>query len=1090
MRYALALAAFFFITTADASAQNAPQAVYLRCEYKVDPLGIDITAPRLSWEMQDERRGAKQTAYQILVADDPEKIAAGEGDLWDSGKVESSQTAQIVYVGRPLESQRQCYWKIRLWDHEGKPSAWSKPAFWTMGLLKPEDYRGKWIAFGPSEDNKPPAIALDDCHWVWYPDIKDPKANTLGRRFFRGKATVSPAKKIKSAFFVYAANGHAELIINGRYVSATDGAGAARCFDIADFLEPGENSIAVFVENGGSPNPPVGLSGKLAVEYDDGTSATFRIDGSWKASDRDFKGDDIREWLQTNTTWKEWLKPNYDDSSWASAVVGEPVVEKQQLVYHPPRGCPLLRKEFTVEKPIRRATLYIAGLGNARMRLNGQAVGKDYFCSGWTDFNKRVYYFTYDVTRHIEQGPNALGCILGPAWYAGPISTIPGGGIYGPYPRLYAQLEIESTDGTRTTIASDDSWKTIAGPFVQGENYAGEIYDSTREIPGWDRPGLDDSKWRAVLSGENNPNILHAFPGASIQEVGTIKPLRMTEPKPGRYVFDFGQNFGGVVRLKVKGPRGTNVEIRTAERLNPDGTVYTVNLRNARCIDKYTLRGEGEETYQPQFTFRSFQYAEWRFSGEAGSFSKPTLDDIEGVVLSAATPPAGKFECSSALLNRLFENILYTQRANYLSVPTDCPNREERLGWMGDAQVFTRTATYNADMAAFYTKWLVDIDDAQFPDGAFSNVTPTYCDRECGAAGWSDAGVICPCTVFWVYGDRRLLEEHYPAMTRWIEYCRARSDHLLRPNVGWGDWLGADTATALDVMGTAFFAESTKLTAQAAAVLGRDDDAKKYFELFEQIKTAFNKAYVAEDGRIKGDTQTGYLFALDFELLPPEKRPLAVNHLVEDIKKRGTLSCGIMGTNRLIPVLCRFGQTPLAYELLLSEKNPSWGYMIKNGATSIWERWDSWTPDKGFQNPVMNSFSHPALGAVGQALFQHVAGIDAAEPGFQKILIQPEPGEGVDWVKAGYHSMHGEILSAWKKENGKLTLDITIPANTTAVAKLPLKFDKTATAAETLVTESGKALKESPNVKILETEGSTLKIQLDAGRYRFEMPWK
>jgi alpha-L-rhamnosidase len=393
-------------------------------------------------------------------------------------------------------------------------------------------------------------------------------------------------------------------------------------------------------------------------------------------------------------------------------------------------------------------------------------------------------------------------------------------------------------------------------------------------------------------------------------------------------------------------------------------------------------------------------------------------------------------------------------------------------------------------MAAFYTKWLIDIDDAQFPDGAFSNVTPTYCDRECGAAGWSDAGVICPCTVFWVYGDRRLLEEHYPAMTRWIECCRARSDHLLRPNVGWGDWLGADTATALDVMGTAFFAESTKLTAQAAAVLGRNDDAKKYFELFEQIKTAFNKAYVAEDGRIKGDTQTGYLFALDFELLPLEKRPLAVNHLVEDIKKRGTLSCGIMGTNRLIPVLCRFGQTPLAYELLLSEKNPSWGGMIKNGATSIWERWDSWTPDKGFQNPVMNSFSHPALGAVGQALFQNVAGIDTAEPGFQKILIQPEPGEGVDWVKAGYRSLHGEILSAWKKENGKLTLDITIPANTMAVAKLPLKFDKAATTLDTIITESGNPLKNSPNVKILETEGSTVKIQLDAGRYRFEMPWK
>jgi alpha-L-rhamnosidase len=1087
MRSAILVGILILQASAAFCGESPAKADYLRCEYQIDPLGIGETQPRLFWEMNDGQRGAKQTAYRILAATTAEKLEKDEGDLWDSGKVESGETAQIPYAGRPLTSQMACYWKVRIWDREGNPSDWSKPALWTMGLLKPEDYRGKWIAYGPADDVATPKISLDDCRWVWYPEPNCREAAAPGRRYFRGKAELSPNEKIESAYFVFSADDRAELIVNGRYVAATVGAGSALCFDIADFLEPGEISLAIFAENAGASPNPAGIAGKLVVNYEKGATATYRIDGSWKATDEDFKGADLREWLQTNTTWKQWLQPNYNDSAWAAAKVGPEVTETQSLVYHPPRGCPLFRKEFSLDRPIRRATLYMAGLGNLRMRLNGEPVGKDFFCSGWTDFNKRVYYFTYDVTGLVKQGPNALGGILGPGWYAGPISTIPQGGIYGPYPRLYAQLEIELADGSRETIASDETWKTAAGPFVQGENYAGEIYDATREIDDWDRPGLDDSKWRPVIAGENNPNILAAFPGASVREVGRVKPLKMTEPKPGRYVFDLGHNFGGVVRLKVKGPRGTQVEIRTAERLNPDGTLYTVNLRNARCIDKYTLRGEGEEIFQPQFTFRSFQYVELR-----GYPGKPSLDAIEGVELSAANPTAGSFECSNPMLNRLFDNIVRTQKANYLTIPTDCPNREERLGWMGDAQVFTRTATYNADMAAFFTKWLIDVEDAQFPNGAFSNVSPTYWDRECGIGGWGDAGVICPCTIFWVYNDRRLLERHYPAMTRWIEFCRANSEGLLRPNDGWGDWLGTDPTTPLDVIGTAYFGESAKLTAQAAAILGRADDAKKYFELFEQIKTAFNKAYVSDDGRIKGDTQTSYLLALQFELLPPEKRELAVKHLVENIKTHGgALSCGIIGTGYLIPVLNRFGQSTLACELLESEKFPSWGFCIKNGATSLWERWDGWTPEKDFANPTMNSFSHPAFGSVGQSLFQMLGGIDALEPGFAKIAIAPKPEGNIDWVRAGYRSLHGEILSAWKKENGRLTLEVTVPANTTAIIELPLRINKAAASAESFITESGKLLKDAPNVKILETKDFTsVKVQIDAGKYRFEMPWK
>jgi alpha-L-rhamnosidase len=1103
MRCILLFALVLLGTSSRVLAESPASPIYLRCEYKVDPLGIGVDKPRLFWEMQDSRRGAKQTGYHILVASSPEKLAAHQGDLWDTGRVASSQTAHIVYTGKPLASRMQCYWKVRLWDHAGKPSPWSKPALWSMGLLKKEDFQPqtKWIGYEPSSDVSAPTINLDGCQWVWFPEGDPRTAAPPGRRYFRGKVNVPKNKNIKEGQFVFLVDDNADVIFNGRYIATVHGVANARCIDVADFVEPGDNCIAICATNGGDAPNPAALAGKLVITFDDGQTMTARIDKTWKASDFDFKDNDVRAWLQFDTRgWRKWLQPSFDDSSWPVAKELAPVVEKPVVYTIPPRGCPLLRKEFQIDQPIRRATIYVSALGAYRMYVNGRAVGKDYLTPGWTDYHQRVYYNTYDVTDLVKQGPNAVGGILGPGWYAGPVSTIEGGAVYGPNPRLIAQLEIELADGSRKTIGTDASWKAAAGPYIQGENYAGEIYDATREIPGWDRPGLNTTKgdspifagqksgqspWRPVHTGENNPNILDAFPGAPVQETGNVKPVKMTEPQPGRFVFDLGQNFAGVARLKVKGPRGTRVEIRCAERLKPDGTIYTANLRQARCRDIYTLRGDGEEIYQPIFPFRSFQYVELRnFPG------KPDLETVTGVVLSAANPPVGEFECSNPMLNRLFSNIVWTQRANYLSIPTDCPNREERLGWMGDAQVFIRTATYNADVAAFFTKWLVDVNDAQFPDGAFSDVSPRYWDRECGHAGWGDAGVICPSTIYWAYNDRRLLEQHYPAMTRWIEYCRKNSDHLLRPNSGWGDWLCTGQETPLDVMATAYFAESTKLTAQAAKALGREEDAKKYFTLFEKIKAAFNKAYVSNDGRIKGNTQTAYALALDFEILPPEKRALAVKHLGEDIKKHdGTLTSGIVGTGRVISVLSRFGQTPLAYQLLQSEKYPSWGFSIKQGATSLWERWNGWTPDDGFANPMMNSFSHPALGSVGQSLFQMMAGIDAAEPGFQKIVIHPEPGEGVDWVKAGYRSMNGKVVSAWKKGRGTLTLDVTIPPNTTAIVQLPTNVDQ-ANAPIDAITESGKPLGKVPDIKILGQGDQGTIVEVDAGLYHFKMPWK
>ena len=531
-------------------------------------------------------------------------------------------------------------------------------------------------------------------------------------------------------------------------------------------------------------------------------------------------------------------------------------------------------------------------------------------------------------------------------------------------------------------------------------------------------------------------------------------PAKITEPRPGVFVFDLGQNFAGFARLSVRGPVGRKITLRFAEVLNPDGTISTKNLRGARATDTYITNGEGDEFWQPRFTYHGFRYVE--VTGHPG---KPHNDTITGVVIGSNTPPAGSFECSNPMVNRLYENIVWTQRANFMSVPTDCPQRDERLGWMGDAEAFCRAATYNADVAAFFTKWLVDVDDAQTPGGEFADVSPRIVDLGGGVAAWADAGVICPWTIYQVYGDRRLLERHYPAMARWIEYCRRNSKDLLRPAKGYGDWLSIEAETPKDVLATAYFAHSTELTAMAAKELGKTEDAKRYEGLFDEIKQAFNKAYVAPDGRIKGNTQTCYALALAFHLLPYEKRAAAAQYLGDDIKARGGhLSTGFVGTSQLMPVLSNNGYNATAYRLLLADTFPSWGYTIGSGATTIWERWDGWTAQKGFQDPGMNSFSHYAFGAVGQWMFQRAAGIDTAGPGFHDLLIDPQPDASLRWVKASYDSLEGRIGVKWQTAGKKLLVDVELPANTHARIRFPVS-------------------------------GSTT-VEKGAGHYHFSVAWK
>jgi len=1051
------------------SADSSVTVKNLRCEYRVNPLGLDVVKPRLCWILESNQRGQMQSAYQILVASSEKKLKRNKGDLWNSGKVKSDQSIHVAYKGKELKSRMRCYWKVRVWDKDGDVSAWSGPALWTMGLLQDKDRQAKWIGYDapapPSyrEKGEPDLLNLEGCRWVWFPEGKPQKSAAIGKRFFRRKFKINPDNKIKRARFRLVVDNEAVLYVNGQESGKFRSWKPAYTLDVTARLEAGVNTLAIAAANVGDAPNPAGLAGKLLVEFESGDAVAILIDHFWKVS---------------NSEQEDWQGPDFDDTAWADAeemveVGAQPwgKVEDGGLLLPPP---PYLRRGFSVDKSIKRAVLYASALGLYELHINGKRVGEDYFTPGWTDYTKRVYYQTYDVTNLLQAGDNAIGAILADGWYAGYLGFGKKREHYGSEPRLFVQLEIEHSNGRRQTIVTDKSWKTRYGPHLEADFLMGEIYDARREMPGWDRPGFDDSAWQPVTVGTKLKPQVQSYPGVTVRETQQIKPAKLTEPKKGAYVIDMGQNFAGWVRLKVKGRAGTKVVLRFAEVLNPDGTIYTKNLREARCTDTYILKGKGEEVWQPAFTFHGFRYVE-----VTGCPRIPTPDTITGIVVHSDMPAAGSFECSNPMVNQLQRNIVWSQRGNFIEVPTDCPQRDERLGWTGDAQIFIRTATYNMDVGAFFTKWLVDLEDAQTKEGAFPDVAPHKVAMGSGVAAWGDAGVICPWTIYKVYDDKRVVEKHYESMKKWIDYLQKNSKDLLRPAHGYGDWVAVGSKTPKDVIATAYFAYSTRLVSKTAAAIGKNEDAKKYEALFQRIKEAFNKAYVSDDGRIKGDTQTCYAMGLYFDLLPADKRELAANHLLEAVRKKSWhLSTGFVGLSYLLPALTQTGNLDVAYRLLNNDTFPSWGYSIKNGATTIWERWDGWTEDKGFQDPGMNSFNHYAFGSVGRWLFGIITGIDTEGPGYKRIIIRPQPGGGFSYAKASYESIHGEIVSDWKIEDRTFTLNVTIPPNTTATVYVPARDPES-------VTESGLPAPGSEGVRFLRMEAGKAVYEVGSGDYVF-----
>jgi len=921
--YSVAMWGALLMTNSDAKqnirSRDGLRPANLRCEYRVEPLGIDAHRPRLSWGVESAERCQMQTAYQIQVASDPRLLKKNSPDLWDSGKVDSAETIQAAYGGKPLEPRMRCYWRVRVWDKAGRVSAWSKPATWEMGLLEPGDWEAQWI-------------------------------------------------------------------------------------------------------NDGKPAPE---------------------------RDEDFYRDD---------------------------------------------PAPLFRKEFPVRKRVARARLYICGLGYYEAFLNGDRVGDHRLDPGWTTYGKRALYSTYDVTSRLRKGQNGLGVMLGNGWY-NPLPMRMWGWLnlrehlaVG-RPRLLAQLFIEYADGSSEIIVTDDSWKVADGPILRNSIYLGEVYDARKEQPGWDRAGFDDSLWRAAASAKEPVGALRSQSQPPIKITATLKPVAITEPSPGVFIFDMGRNFAGWARLRVKGPAGTKVQMRFGELLHPDGTL---NAMTSVCgqikaegrggpgapaladqKDIYILKGRGTEVYTPRFTFHGFRYVE--LTGYPG---RPTRGAIEGLRLNAAVEPAGAFECSNEILNRIQEMVQWTFLSNLFSVQSDCPHRE-KFGYGGDIVATGEAFIHNFDMATFYGKAVSDLADAARPGNRLTETAPYVGIADegfgegSGPIGWTLAYPYLQWMLYQYYGDRQIIADHYETTRRHVEFLRSQAeDHLI--DRGISDHESLDPKPVA-LTGTAFYYHHVELLAKFAEILGRTEDARHYSALAAQVKEAFINRFLEAGGdRFDSGTQACQAFALYFDLVPPGEREAALKVLEQEVLERhqGHLATGIFGTRYLLRVLSDLDRAEIAYGIAAQKDFPGWGHMLANGATTLWEHWE-------FSDNTY-SHNHPMFGSVSAWFFETLAGIrpDSGAAGFDRILIKPAPVGDLKWARARYDSVRGRIESEWRLKRNTFSLDVTLPANTTATVYVPARREGD-------VTESGKLATEAEGVRFLRMEDGAAVYQVGSGRYRF-----
>ncbi|MEP6952347.1 MAG: glycoside hydrolase family 78 protein [Ginsengibacter sp.] len=827
---------------------------------------------------------------------------------------------------------------------------------------------------------------------------------------------------------------------------------------------------------------PVWSSGKIASQQ----SVYVPYSGSALQSNHTYYWQ-VRVWDNSGKTssWSEtafWQTGILQESDWKARWI-----ESTDPADSTTAPALLFRKQFNASKKIQSATAYITTHGMYEAKLNGSRVGNYYLTPGWTSYNKRLQYQTFDVTPLLKQGENAIGVTVGSGWYRTPLAWNDNKNLYGNKVALLFQLDIIYTDGTGETIISDESWKSSDGAIRSSEIYNGEYDDANYEKEGWATTSYNDKEWAPVIVKEHPKNILIATYNQPVKKHETFKPVNIFKTPKGEQVIDFGQNLVGWEQIKVTGKKGNKIIISHAEVLDKHGNFYTDNLRAARSTNTYVLKGGKEEFFEPHFTFHGFRYI--KIEGYPGEI-KP--ENFSAVALYSDMKQTGSFTCSNPLLNQLQHNIQWGQKGNFLDVPTDCPQRDERLGWTGDAQAFSRTATFNMDVHNFFSKWLKDVAADQDSAGKVPFVIPNVLGPNAGgSAGWADVATIIPWNMYLAYGDKKVLEDQYQSMKAWVGYMQKHSTgYLWNTGFHFGDWLfyrpdddndGRAAVTDKYLIAQCFFAHSTQLLINAAKVLGNAKDVADYSNLLQQIKNAFIKEYVTANGRLVSGTQTAYVLALNFDMLPENLRAQATKRLVDNIENYDNhLTTGFLGTPYICHVLTRFGYDTVAYKLLLQDTYPSWLYPVTMGATTIWERWDGQKPDSTFENPGMNSFNHYAYGAIGDWMYRVITGIDTyeEEPGYKQIIIKPHPGGNLTYASADLETYYGKVSSHWKKQEGQFLLDIEIPANTTAKIYIP------ATGKE-IIKESGQPVTSVKELKIINNENKYVLVEAGSGSYHF-----
>jgi alpha-L-rhamnosidase len=875
----------------------------LICEYKINPISVDVANPRMSWKLITLQRNIRQTSYEIRVGSNAAELVKDRNLLWTSGRVFSEQSTQVYYGGPVLTSRQKCYWQVRIWNNRNQATPWSQVNSWKMGLLKPADWEAHWI-----------------------------------------------------------------------------------------------------------------------------------------------------------------------QSNFASDTTGGP--------------SPMFRKVFKVDHRIKAAYLYITAHGVYEARLNGRKIGDDYFTPGFTSYNKRLQYQVYDVTSNLKKGLNAVGVTLGDGWYRG-YTYNRKKDVYGDKLGLYFQLEVVYADDKRQVFVSDKSWKVADGPIRSSSFYDGEVYDAKKERPNWSAVNYVDRAWAPVKVNDSIKDHLISMSGPPVQKHERFSPVKIFTTPQGDRVVDFGQNLVGWVQFALRGKAGDTLKLFHGEVLDKDGNFYNKNLRTAKEEITYIFKGDSVENYEPHFTFQGFRYV--KITGYTGPLDST---NIAAYAVYSDMAQTGSFSTSNPLLNQLQHNILWSQKGNFVDIPTDCPQRDERMGWTGDAQAFSSTATFNMDVAGFFTKWLKDLSADQLKDGAVPYVIPNVLDSTFAAAsGWSDVATILPWNIYLAYGDKQILRQQYESMKAWVNYIQAHSrNNLWDTGNHFGDWLsyaGTDyedgaAITDKNLIAQAFYARSTQLLINAAKILDKQEDVKKYTQLLINIKKAFQSEYVTPNGRMISGTQTSYVLALNFDLLPDNVRDWAVRRLSDNIDDYdGHITTGFLGTPYICQVLTRFGRTDIAYDLLMKKSYPSWLYPVMNGATTIWERWDGIKPDKTLQDPAMNSFNHYAYGAIGDWMYSVIAGINTSEssPGYHKIIISPQPGGRLTSADGELETMYGKVRSAWSINNNIFTLDVTVPPNTTAQVTLPLVTDH--------ITENEVDISKDKDVSNMEKVDDGMRLNIGSGTYHF-----